>query len=93
MTTFNNYWLEQHRTLLGLSHQINLFSTWLAFFDADDPCYLITLSMAGFPFYFDPSSFNDPTNPDCVDYHTAFPRFFTEGQKMPGLSPDVEFYT
>ena len=52
MTAFNDYWIEQQRTLLGLQNNIDLFSTWVSFFDADDPCYSVLMTYAGFPYYF-----------------------------------------
>ena len=92
MTAFNDYWLEQQRTLLGFNNNINLFSTWVLFYDADDPCYSVLMTLAGFPYYFGEESFNDPQNPNCVDFTLAFPSFLVKGQSMPGLSQDVEFY-
>ena len=93
MTTFNEYWVLMHRTMLGLSHKIDLFTTWLAFFDSQDPCYSIIMSYPGTPYVYPKVSFNDPNNPDCVDHRIAYYWFYRDGVDMPGLSEGVEFHT
>ena len=72
MTTFNEYWKRNRKTMLGLSHKINFFALWAIYLDPDDPCYSIVVTYPGFDYVYKQESFNDPNNPDCVDFEVEF---------------------